>query len=392
MATMKCARQDKKIMSFGTGLFVLIAMIAFGALMLWPGLNADSLSSETYLLFIVWTVVGMIFFHHVIAKDQARHFGKAMAVWVVLISMVFLLGIIWMKKIDQETTLQALSDFHAYEDGVAGAEILAMSEGEYLTVLNDRLNTTNTISFAAMIGLFVISIGGFLSNYFSMKKYENELKDDVRKKDQHIIQLQQSFVVGVLTMIDSRDNSTGGHIKRTSDVMQIFLDELKKDESLGIDDDSYTYMITAAPMHDIGKIAIDDSILRKPGKLTPEEFDTMKSHTTQGARILWELVENEDNAKFRQIAVNMALYHHERVDGTGYPEQLKGDKIPLEARILAIADVYDALASKRSYKEEMSADEIHSIMLKGKGTQFDSYLFDLFEKARPKIEAYYASL
>ena len=88
----------------------------------------------------------------------------------------------------------------------------------------------------------------------------------------------------------------------------------------------------------------------------------------------------------------MAIFHHERVDGTGYPQQLKGNEIPLEARILAIADVYDALASKRVYKEQMSGEEVYNIMLKGKGTQFDSYLFEHFEKARPKIEAYYASL
>ena len=106
----------------------------------------------------------------------------------------------------------------------------------------------------------------------------------------------------------------------------------------------------------------------------------------------WEIVDSVDNARFRQIAINMAIYHHERVDGTGYPEKLKGDEIPLEARILAIADVYDALASKRAYKEQMSAEEVYNIMLKGKGTQFDSYLFEHFENARPEIEAYYASL
>ena len=367
-------------------------MIAFGLLMIWPGVNMDSLSSETYLLFIVWTVLGMLFFHHVISKDHARHFGKAMVIWVILVSLVFLLGIVWMEKIEQESALKALNDFHAYEDGVASEEILAMSETEYLSVLNERLKTTNTISFGAAMGLFVISIGGFLSNYLSMKRYEKELKEDVEEANQHIIQLQQSFVVGILTMIESRDNSTGGHIKRTSDVVQILVEEMKNDESLGIDDDFCSCIITAAPMHDIGKIAVDDAILRKPGKLTTEEYEMMKSHTKEGARILWDIVDSVDNERFRQIAINMAIYHHERVDGTGYPQKLSGDAIPLEARILAIADVYDALASKRAYKEQMSAEEVYNIMLKGKGTQFDSYLFEHFEKVRPKIEAYYSSL
>ena len=391
-AAMKCAKQDEKWMSFTTGLAVLIAMIAFGVLMILPITNAGSLSSETYLLFIVWSIFGMFFFHHVISKDKARHFGKAMVVWVVMISVVFMLGIVWMEKIEEESAMKALNEFHAYHDGIASEDILKMSESEYLAELNSKLDTTNTVSFATLMGLFVISIGGFLSNYISMKKYENALKSDVEEKNQHIVQLQQSFVVGILTMIESRDNSTGGHIKRTSDVVKILVEEMKDDESLGIDDEFCSCIITAAPMHDIGKIAVDDAILRKPSKLTEEEYEIMKSHTKEGARILWDLVENEDNARFRQIAINMALYHHERMDGTGYPQHLKGQEIPLEARILAIADVYDALASKRSYKEQMSAEEVYSIMLKGKGTQFDSYLFEHFENARPEIEAYYARL
>ena len=169
-------------MSFATGLAVLIAMITFGVLMVLPITNAGSLSSETYLLFIVWSVIGMIFFHRVISKDHARHFGKAMVVWVVMISVVFMLGIVWMEKIEEESAMKALNEFHAYHDGIASEDILKMSESEYLAELNSKLDTTNTVSFATLMGLFVISIGGFLSNYISMKKYENALKSDVEEK------------------------------------------------------------------------------------------------------------------------------------------------------------------------------------------------------------------
>ena len=392
VAAMKCAKQDNKKRSFAVGLIVLIAMVASGVLLIIPWMRTNSLSAETYLLLILWSVFGMFFFHRVIAKDQARHFGKAIIVWVVFISLIVILGIVWMNQIEQQTTMQAMSDFHAYHDGTASPEIMAMSESEYLNVLNKRMDRANTISLVVVLGLFLISIGGFLSNYFSMRKYENALEFDVEKKNKHIVELQQNFVVGMLTMVESRDNSTGGHIKRTSDVVQILVEEIKKDDSLGIDDDFCSCVITAAPMHDIGKIAVDDAILRKPGRFTPEEYEVMKTHAAEGARILRQIIEAVDNERFREIAINMAHYHHERYDGTGYPEKLKGDEIPLEARIMAIADVYDALVSKRVYKDKMTFEDANCIIMEGSGTQFDSRLLVHFQAVRPQIEAYYAAL
>ena len=142
-------------------------------------------------------------------------------------------------------------------------------------------------------------------------------------------------------------------------------------------------------MHDLGKIAVDDDILRKPGRFTPEEYDAMKSHAAEGARIVHDILKENDDKEFIQIAENVAHYHHERVDGTGYPDGLKGDEIPLEARIMAIADVYDALVSKRVYQEPYSFEEADRIILDGMGTQFDLALKPYYEAARPKLEAYY---
>ena len=142
-------------------------------------------------------------------------------------------------------------------------------------------------------------------------------------------------------------------------------------------------------MHDLGKIAVDDDILRKPGRFTPEEYDTMKSHAAEGARIVHDILKENDDKEFIQIAENVAHYHHERVDGSGYPDHLKGDEIPLEARIMAMADVYDALVSKRVYKEPYSFEEADRIILDGMGTQFDPVLKPYYEAARPKLEAYY---
>lgn len=142
-------------------------------------------------------------------------------------------------------------------------------------------------------------------------------------------------------------------------------------------------------MHDLGKISVDDAILRKPGRFTPEEFEEMKTHAAEGARIVREILADTDDLEFRQIAENVAHYHHERVDGSGYPDGLKGDEIPLEARIMAIADVYDALVSERVYKESYSFEEVDLIILEGMGTQFDSRLREHYTTARPKLEAYY---
>jgi HD-GYP domain-containing protein (c-di-GMP phosphodiesterase class II) len=145
-------------------------------------------------------------------------------------------------------------------------------------------------------------------------------------------------------------------------------------------------------MHDLGKIAVDDAVLRKPGRFTPEEFEIMKTHAAEGARIVHEILRDTDDDAFRRLAENVAHYHHERMDGSGYPEGLKGEEIPVEARIMAIADVYDALVSKRVYKDAMSFEKADRIILEGMGTQFDKDLEKYYIIARPHLEAYYSSL
>ena len=144
-------------------------------------------------------------------------------------------------------------------------------------------------------------------------------------------------------------------------------------------------------MHDLGKIAVKDSILQKPGKFEPWEFEEMKKHADEGARIVSEILEGTDDRYFKKIAENVAHYHHERWDGSGYPEGLKGKDIPLEARIMAIADVYDALVSKRVYKDSMSFEKADEIIMEGFGKHFDESLKPYYVSARPKLEAYYLS-
>lgn len=225
-----------------------------------------------------------------------------------------------------------------------------------------------------------------------INQYNTELKAQVEEKTKHIVEMHDQFILGLATMIESRDNTTGGHIKRTSQGVKILVEEMMKDNIFNMSDEFCKKLIKAAPMHDLGKIAVDDSILRKPGKLTPEEFAEMKKHPLEGAKIIAEILNDTDDVEFKKIAINVAHYHHERWDGKGYPEGLKGEEIPLEARIMAIADFYDALESKRSYKEKMPPEEAYQIIVDGMGTIFDKRLEKYFINAREKLEEYYKNV
>ena len=221
--------------------------------------------------------------------------------------------------------------------------------------------------------------------------FNTELKE-VAQKTEHIVEMHDNLLLSMAMMVESRDNSTGGHIRRTSDGVRILMDEIKKGGEFKLNEDFCRNIIKAAPMHDLGKIAVDDAILRKPGRFTAEEFEIMKTHAAEGARIVHEILKNTDDNDFRVIAENVAHYHHERWDGSGYPEGLKGGKIPLEARIMAIADVYDALVSKRVYKEKMSYEKANEIIMEGMGKHFDAKLKPYYVAARPKLEKYYSSI
>ncbi len=224
-----------------------------------------------------------------------------------------------------------------------------------------------------------------------LSRYNTELEAEVSRQTRHIQEVQDSIVTGMASVIESRDDSTGGHIRRTKKVVRIFADHLRLNMAeLKIDEKFLGCVIKAAPMHDIGKIAIEDSILRSPSRLSDQEREIMNLHTKKGAELLTEILSESDDADLRRIAVNVAHYHHERWDGAGYPDGLKGEEIPLEARIMSLADTYDAIVSKRCYqKEGRSADEAFAIIAQELGKQFDPVLGAIFLQCRPQITAYY---
>ncbi len=223
-----------------------------------------------------------------------------------------------------------------------------------------------------------------------LAEYNDNLKDEVEEKTAHIKSMQSKLLLDMANLMENRDDNTGGHIKRTSHVIEILVNTIKEHSILPLEDRFCQALIKVAPMHDLGKIAIGDSVLRKPGRLTDEEFVIMQSHAVKSGELVESILEGVEDEYFIRIAKNVARHHHEKWNGAGYPDKLKGEAIPMEARIMAIADVYDALVSKRCYKEAMSFEQAYQVMIESMGSHFDPQMEEIFVKSRNKLEAYYS--
>ena len=225
-----------------------------------------------------------------------------------------------------------------------------------------------------------------------VERYNEELAAQVEEKTARLVEVQNDIIVSMASIVENRDNNTGGHIRRTSDVVRVFVEHLlASGDSSALNRETAERIIKAAPLHDFGKIAIPDSILNKPGKFVSDEYEIMKLHAQKGAEIVARILQNSDDLPFKNIAVNVAHYHHEKWDGTGYPCGLAREEIPLEARIMALADVFDALVSKRVYKEEFSFDRAFGIIEASSGSYFDPSLCRAFLQCRLPIETLYNS-
>jgi putative two-component system response regulator len=213
-----------------------------------------------------------------------------------------------------------------------------------------------------------------------LKNFNDNLQIMVEEKTQGILDLQNALLKTMAELVECRDDITGGHIERTQRGVQILLEEIERsgiyaEETKGW---SHSLLLQSCQLHDVGKISISDSVLKKPGKLTDEEFEDMKKHTSFGKQIVEKVEALAKESDFLKYAKIFAATHHEKWDGTGYPEGLKEHGIPLLGRIMAIADVYDALISIRPYKKAFTHEEAVDIIKKGSGTQFDPVLVDVF--------------
>ena len=215
-----------------------------------------------------------------------------------------------------------------------------------------------------------------------LQKYNNHLEELVNNKVQEISESQMATIFALVKLSESRDDDTGAHIERTSSLCRLIAERLRMlPHYAGIINETYINNIyKASPLHDIGKVGIPDAILLKPGKLTPPEFEIMKTHTIIGFNTLSQVQTRYTQNSFLKIGMEIAKYHHEKWDGTGYPEGLSGEETPLSARIMALADVYDALRSKRVYKEAFSHEESCAIIEEGSGKHFDPLLIKFFQK------------
>lgn len=290
-----------------------------------------------------------------------------------------ILGKNWRRKFSKSTRDRSLS---------VGERVVLVAGGALLMVFSVMLSYTldsndfkaqeyiviSGLFAVAMTIAFVIMIMQGNKRSYYLRKYNN---------------MQSHIITTMADIIENRDESTGGHIRRTAKYVEILAKELQRQGKFAdiLTNQYINDMVMAAPLHDIGKIHISDIVLNKPGKLTEEEFEQMKTHTTAGRELLEKARGDLGDIHYLNIAIEMAAYHHEREDGKGYPYGVKDGEIPLCAKILAVADVFDALTSKRVYKEAMPFGKACGIIREESGTHFDRDVVDAFTTASEKIFA-----
>ena len=272
----------------------------------------------------------------------------------------------------------------------AAATAAAAASAKEIANLNSKISSLTEENAKIQTQLNAVLAAN--KKYISLlKNYSKELEGQVEHKNEKLLEMQDSIITGIASLVESRDNSTGNHIRRTSEEVKIFVKKLKAHEEFaGYSEGFYTNVAKAATLHDLGKIAVDDKVLRKPGIFDDADYEQMKKHCKEGAKIVAEVLKDVDDEEFKTTAINIAHYHHERWDGTGYPSQLKEKEIPVEARIMALADVFDALVSKLCYKEAYSFDEAFKIIEENLGTHFDPVLGRIFMECRPELETLYS--
>ncbi|MCL1874628.1 MAG: response regulator [Synergistaceae bacterium] len=221
-----------------------------------------------------------------------------------------------------------------------------------------------------------------------LKNYNDNLMEMVKEKTKTVINLQNAILKTVAEMVEFRDDITGSHIERTQSYLKALFEKMVERGLYHTEVSSWdmNIFLQSAQLHDVGKIAISDSILKKPGKLTPEEFEEMKAHTTFGKEIIDKISKSTVEDSFLQHAKVFAISHHEKWDGTGYPLGLSGENIPLQGRLMAIADTYDALISERPYKKPFTHEKTMEIILEGKGKHFDPSIIDIFVNVSHKFK------
>ena len=247
----------------------------------------------------------------------------------------------------------------------------------FLTALSDSYNEALGIELGAV---------DFITKPFSVPVLLNRVKnhlqidDIIRKRTEWLARLKNGIAFTFADVVERRDKYTGGHIERMAANLKILMDAMVAHRAYVEEIRRWDLeeVASAARLHDVGKIVIPDSILNKPGSLTEEEFETVKTHTIEGGKIIDRIISEADESEFLQSARLIAVYHHERWDGKGYPHELKGNVIPLHGRLMAVIDVYDALVSERPYKKALAHEAAVNVIRNDAGKHFDPLIAGVF--------------
>ena len=314
-----------------------------------------------------------------IVRDEAMFFIKLLSLFFGLSIIIMMIVFELMKR----GIVIPVNKMSYAAQKIAGATMranYALDMGFDLDLSRMR----NSVNDVASLGIKSKDEIGQLYDYF------NAMTDDtfnfiqkVHDQNLRIQRMQEVIIMEFAEMVEARDKCTGDHIKKTAQYVEAIAKELQSEGKFReILTDAYVHKLKqAAPLHDIGKIAVSDLILNKNGKLTDEEFAIMKNHTTEGGKILQKIVDDAKgafDADYLNESIEMACYHHEKWDGSGYPNRLKGEEIPLSARIMAVADVFDALIAERVYKKGFSYEKAMAIIMEGAGSHFDPVVVEAF--------------
>ena len=234
--------------------------------------------------------------------------------------------------------------------------------------------------YKIQIAYFSIGICATLCYIYYNDLVQEDIHEELVANQEKMSRMQEHTISGLANLIESRDTETGGHVSRTSLYVKEIAETARREGVYAdrIDDHFISLLYTLAPMHDVGKIVVSDQILKKPGKLTPEEFELMKRHASAGGEVVRQILNGIADEEYIRFASDIAACHHERWDGAGYPRGLAGEAIPLCARIMAIADVFDALISERCYKKAMPFGEAVEVIRSESGSHFDPKLVEVF--------------
>ena len=357
-----------------TGVFIIdhvvmsIAYFVSGVLLLLPKLLNKLIGTESRKLKYIYVTFASMFML-MITSVLTYH------VVLLYIFPVVIAGFYFSPRVTRYSTVTA-----------AVVTVAGQLIGYALGRPDDNFPDLRTLIVYSILPRLIILIALSILITLLTKRTSALLKEDSENYEQQV-RYSQNMIYGFATLVENRDENTGGHIRRTS-IYAALLAEKLREKGLYCDiinDEFIKSLSLVAPLHDIGKISIPDNILCKPGKLTDEEFEIMKSHSAKGAEIIKETFSGISDDNYRSMAYDVARYHHEKWNGRGYPEGLSGEDIPLVARIMTVADVFDAVSEKRCYRDAMPIEQCFNIISEGVGRDFDPVVAQTFLELRDEV-------